>query len=88
MARDKTFVANESAIRDMLNSQVVQDACLAEANKIKAAATQMTASAGGTYRADVRKGKERAQARVIPENNVAWRATLRDNIILKSAGGA
>lgn len=72
----------------MLNSPEIQDACLDEAQKIEHQAMSMTTTEGGRFRADVRAGRNRAQARVIPDNKAAWRDTLRDNILLKAAGGA
>ena len=88
MARDKTFVVNDDVVRDMLNSAPAQQACLDEAELIAAQAGLISASSTAIYTANVQAGKKRAQARAVPGNEEAWWDTLRDNTLLKAAGGA
>ena len=84
MAKD--FVVNHGAIRDMLNSPELQRACLEEAQAVASKAEMISPAKGAVFTADVRAGRNRAQARAKPGNNSAAWDSIRNNTLIKAAG--
>lgn len=76
MAKVEVYI-NMDGIRELRNSQEVQDMLYQKANEI-------AARCSGSYETDVRPGKTRANASIITRDYRTYGKNLKDNELLKA----